>query len=107
MEAEIALAFDRAAGERLCVRLQRECAALPAGQVILEVVDPVARVGPAAAALQTLGVTFAFDVEGVREPRVAERDHRLAETRRYLTDILCLPLRRKDIDAGGRSGRGC
>ena len=105
MEPELALALDRLAARRLEVGLDRELAALAGGQIGLEVVDPVLLVRPAPAAFQPLGIAVALHREGIGEPRIAERDHRLGEAHRDLAHVLCLALRRENARPVARPTR--
>ncbi len=97
LEAECGLALEAGAGQRLEARLQRKRAARAGRQVAHEIVDPVALVGPAAAA----GFA-ALDVERRRRLRIAEPDGRLGKGGAYLAHFGDFVLRRKAGDGRRR-----
>jgi hypothetical protein len=94
-------AFERRAGRRRQAGLEAEATAQPGGQVAVEVVDPVLRIGPASAA-----GCGAIDVEGFGQSRIAEGDHGLGEAHRNLAHALDLALRGKHLDLGRARRRG-
>ena len=98
-EGEVARPGQRLAAERGQARAQPERAADPRGQIALEVIDPLARVHPAALAQHGTG-----DVEGIGGGRVPEGHHGLGEGRARLPHLLDGALLRKARDLGGRRG---
>ena len=91
---------ERRAVERGDAGLDGEAAAHAGGQVTVEIVHPVLRVGPA-----SLALFDAVDRERIDFARVAERNHRLREARSDLAHALDLALRRKEFDALRECGR--
>ena len=98
-EGEVARPGQRLTAERDQARAQPERAANPRGQIALEVIDPLARVDPAALARHGTG-----DVEGIGGGRVPEGHHGLGEGRARLPHLLDGALRRKARDLGGWRG---
>ena len=84
---------DFGAGERLQSRLRLEAAFDAGRQILIEVVQPVARVGPSSTAL-----AGALDVKRRFAARIAEAHHWLREARDDLPHVLDLPLRTERLD---------
>lgn len=99
IEREDAGAGKRAACGRSQLLAERESAPQPGGQIFVEIVDPVARIRPAALARRR-----ALHVEGVRQPWIAERDDRHSEARGDLTNLARGALRGELLHRRGGPG---
>ena len=95
----LARAANRFSGQRPDPAAQREAATFRTGDVVGEVVDPVAFVDPAAVAGH-----IARHRERVRRVGVAERDHWLGKADRDLACILRVAARREGLDSRLRAG---
>ena len=93
VEGKAALPGDGRTAYAAKTGLQREAAADSARDIFVEVVDPVARIGPA-----PLSARGTMHVERIRQARIAERHDRRSKTCSRLAHLPRRALRREHLD---------